>query len=335
MKILFTYKNYLAHFIKEDINILNKIGIVDVYEFGNIKKITDFWLFLKQLLNLIVFPHRVYYCFFVDYHALLPVLWAKLLRKKSIVIVAGYDAFGFQDRYMKYGIFTSHKWRVWMAKVIYKYVDHILTVSESLQQSLMEQGIKVDKRFKTVYFGWDPSAYTIHKKQSFCLTVGIANDLPGFYRKGYDRFIKLAEMNPQYKFVAIGLNIPLPKGFEQPNNLTLFKQRSQYEVKCEMAKAKIFLQLSRAEGMPNTLAEAILNGCFTLTSNVNGIPDLNPINCWDFNDPDVFTQISYAIEDIMVWGDEREVNNRNRVIGLFSIKNREVQLRSLILGINK
>ena len=268
MRILFTYKQILLPFVQQDIDILSSFGEVRVYKFPGIKKIAHLTAFLSQLWHLLTHKYDLYYCFFNDYHAVLPVWFARWHGKKSIVVIAGYDAVGVKNEFFTYGIFTSW-WRTWCAKTVYRKAMFITSVSQGSLNKLKEH-VPVDNRFSVIPFGWDIQE-NIKEKEDHVLIVGIANDKTGFYRKGYDRMTNLAKVLTEVKFICIGLNYT---EVDLPSNVTAIGFTDHKEVLEMMSRAKVFIQPSRIEGMPNTLAEAMSSGCHIVASDVYGIPEL-------------------------------------------------------------
>jgi len=92
-RILFVYSNF-SSFVAHDQEILCAEYEVDPYRFRAIKGLagTGFEI-LKQFLFLLIhiWKYKAVYVWFADYHSLLPVLFAKLLNKKSYVVIGGYD----------------------------------------------------------------------------------------------------------------------------------------------------------------------------------------------------------------------------------------------------
>lgn len=287
MKILFTYKEQLSTFMQKDLEILKRSHEVELFRFKEIKKFKHLFEFLRQLIHLVRGDvhnsHDAYFCYFVDYHSLLPVVFAKLRRKKSIIIVAGYDCYGINTEKFRYGIFTAAKWRRYIARWIYRNATDILTVSEGLKKELRRNNIQVDERFRTVYFGYDPNEFQIREKEDLVLTVGFIRDKTTFHRKGFDRMIRLAKAMPEVKFIFAGIMIP----YDCPDNVINTGVISHGEVKRLMSMAKVYIQPSRAEGLCNTVAEAMLSGCYVLTASVAGMDELSgggiSQDIWDMN----------------------------------------------------
>ena len=91
--ILLVYVNF-SSFVKADFEILSSFTNVTKYQFKPVKGILHTGVeLLKELLFLIFKGHKYegIFIWFSDYHSLLPVLYAKLFKKKSYVVIGGYD----------------------------------------------------------------------------------------------------------------------------------------------------------------------------------------------------------------------------------------------------
>jgi len=58
------------------------------------------------------------------------------------------------------------------------------------------------------------------------------------------------------------------------NRTTLLKYVPYKDIPYYMNQIKIFVFLTRSEGLPNTILEALASGCIVLTTNAGGIPDI-------------------------------------------------------------
>ena len=91
--ILFVYINF-SSFVKADYEILSEHAAVTKYQFKPVKGLVKTGIELLKELIFLVFNIRKYNAVFIwfgDYHSFLPVLFAKWFRKKSYVVIGGYD----------------------------------------------------------------------------------------------------------------------------------------------------------------------------------------------------------------------------------------------------
>ena len=92
-KILFTYST-LSTFVKTDFEILSEKHVVTRYQFKPVKGLINTALqFGKQFIFLLfgIWKFDMVFIWFADFHSFLPVLFAKILNKKSVVVIGGYD----------------------------------------------------------------------------------------------------------------------------------------------------------------------------------------------------------------------------------------------------
>ena len=96
------------------------------------------------------------------------------------------------------------------------------------------------------------------EKEDFVLSVGDDS-----YRKGFDRILSIARNLPYIKFIIIGAIKP---SYLIPSNLEFKGFVSFEELLNYYRRAKAYLQLSRWDGMPNTLVEAMLCKCIPIAT---------------------------------------------------------------------
>lgn len=297
-------------------------------------------LFFKGLGGKYVFA-----CWFGDYHAALMVLFAKITGNKSIVFIGGQETVCYPE--LGKGVFRN-KFRGWFVKYSLRNATFIIPNHNSLiyhenryynSENPHIDGVKhYVKRFKTpfevVYNGIDPTKFVrdvkISKQENLVLTVGTMSHLGDFQNKGFDLFIQVASQKPQWQFVLIGLH-PAYSTWVEENysvskipNLKIIHSFCPQDILSEnYNKAKVFVQCSITEGMPNTLSEAMLLECIPVGSNINGIPDAIG-NTGVVVEHRIVGEIENAIEKAMLMNTSEAA--RRRVIDLFSFEKRENQL---------
>lgn len=307
---------------------------------------------LKLFFYLLSFAFKkdvIFVTWFADYHAATMVLAARLIGKKSLIFIGGQEAVCYPE--LRKGVYRK-KVRGLMVAYALRNTDLIIANHKSLiyhenfyynQENPHIDGIKhYVSRLKTpiqiVYNGIDSSRIirdkSLSKQENLILTVGTMNQVGDFYNKGFDLFIQAAERNPQLNFILIGLNKAYldwadeEYHFRSIPNLKVIPTFCPDEVLNECYnKAKVFVQASITEGMPNTLSEAMLLGCIPVGSNINGIPDA-------IGDTGVVIK-RRTVEDLEAGIlDALKLNTSNqareRVIQLFSIELREQKLKDIL-----
>ncbi len=273
--ILFVYTGF-STFVKNDFEILASAHLVEKYKFEPVKGLQKNALeFAKQFLYLLVFGWKfdLFYCWFADYHSFLPVLFAKIFRKKAVVVIGGYDV--CRIRKLDYGAFCS-PFRGWFCAGSMRMASSILPVSgyvdrkaraiaPHVKRTLIYNCVTLAKPFET----------TLPKRDTV-LTVGLISNERTFYLKGIDTFIETSRLLPSVKFEIVGINASklVPLLVNLPTNLSLYDRAKPAELIEFYQRSKIYCQLSRSESFGVSIAEAMTFGNFPVVTNEGGMPEV-------------------------------------------------------------
>jgi len=267
------------------------------------------------------------YCWFASYHCILPFLFAKLYKKRRVVVVGGYDACNIKG----YGIFSTWKGRR-LAKYIYNNADKILVVDKSLKKDILANSrLDVVDNIEVLPTGYDSNRwYPAGKKEKNVLTVCFVDE-SNWWRKGLNTFVKAAEMLPDVPFYVVGKIDDRVKDRveEAPKNVKFTGWVSDEELLQFYQKAKVYCQLSRYEGLPNVLCESMLCECIPVGTKYCGIP--TAIGDTGFYVPygDV-KATAEAIKKALKAPDELGRRARERIMELFPPEKREKKLVEII-----
>ncbi len=289
--VLLLYTNY-STFVAKDFEILKRKYNVITYEFKPQKKLSAMlFQLIKQLFFIIGNITRVdiVYSWFADFHSLIPFVFARLLKKKTIVIVGGFDAVSIPS--LKYGLFHKKDLRQRFGVWTYKLSDYILPVDESLIDSMNyyadAKGLKVGVKayvpglkaiFKSIPTGYNPNNWIVsnEKRTNSVIAFGYAGNMQKFVGKGYDFIIEVAKQMPDINFHLISIRDKMKdyaKGIA-PSNVTITDSLPQDRLLEELSKNKVYALLSMSEGLPSSLCEAMLCGCVPVGTNVGGIKNV-------------------------------------------------------------
>ena len=219
--ILFIYPQF-STFVKTDYEMLCKRYSVKKYLYLQSKSLISNLLnqikLLFWMIGNIANSHCTY-IWFADYHALVPIFISKLFRKKSFLVLAGYDVTYIKE--IDYGSFKNPV-RAFCARYAIKNATVNMADADNIAE---EAKLIVDiARVDVVYNGSDPEKFfpADVKKENVVLTVAGGDTLQRFRLKGIDFFAKMAEIFPELKFiVAGGMTSSVTEFLEKtPSNLT-------------------------------------------------------------------------------------------------------------------
>lgn len=272
-KILLIYTNY-SSFVKTDFQILSEAAQVDKYQFKPKTGFAGFTEILKQFFYLIFqgWKYDIFFIWFADYHSFLPVIFSRLLGKKSFVVIGGYDVARIPN--LGYGVFNS-KIRGFCAIQSMKRCKLNLTVSKYVDRKVRWIAPKANTQliYNCVNLSDNNDVVT---KENLILTVGLIDSEKTFLLKGIDIFIDVAKLLPAYKFIVVGgVKAVLEKcAGKMPDNLEVIGRINHQELVNYYKKAKIYCQFSRSESFGVAIAEAMNFGCVPVVTSVGGMPEI-------------------------------------------------------------
>jgi len=254
-------------FLKRDVAILrNYFNIRTAPGFDRKKPITSTLKILKGTLWADLTFSR-----FADIHAFLAVLCSKIFRKKSIVIVAGYDVAKVPE--IGYGIML-HPILSRMVKYALKHTDRLFAVSEFNKKEILKY---VNRKDIPVVYGLNAVDYNKFEpsgaKEELVITVGFIRHAT-IKLKGFETFLKAAKYLPNVKFALIGNcsdnSIEYLKAIA-PVNVSFASDEALLKW---YQKARVYCQLSYYESFGVALAEAMSCECVPVVTNNGALPEV-------------------------------------------------------------
>jgi glycosyltransferase involved in cell wall biosynthesis len=263
VKILFT-STHVTSFIQQDAEILQRHFTVD-------------HLITRGLSALFTIPLSVLradvtFTWFASVYAFLIVFIARLLGKRSIIVIGGVDVAKYPE--INYGIWLT-PWKAMLVKYAIKHADKVLAVDPFQQQEAKRLAKYDGQNIECVATGYDASVwFPSGTKESFVLTVAACQDEWRLKAKGIDVLLSSARLLPETRFVVIGVADRLIPELhnETPKNVEIIPFVQQRDLLGHYQRAKVYCQPSYTEGLPNSLCEAMLCECIPVGTNVGGIP---------------------------------------------------------------
>ena len=200
------------------------------------------------------------------------VLLARVMRKRSIVIVAGVDA--SKDKEISYGIWLN-PWKSIVVRYAFRNADRLIVVDPFLKKEAIRLAGYGGANIINIPFGFDSNEWKPGShKERMVLTVAACHDRWRMKKKGIDKLFDAARHLPDTRFCVIGISAALMGEMEKeaPPNVELISFVPQKELLPHYQRAKVYCQPSFTEGLPNTLCEAMLCGCIPVGTIAGGIP---------------------------------------------------------------
>ena len=316
IRICFTGRS--SSFINSDYEILKKHFDVIKFEppnghFGLLKYIISLAKGVKEC--------NLTFSWFADWYSAFTVFFSKLLKKKSIVVVGGYDAAYFPE--IKYGAFANIKEKL-PAKYVLKNADLLLAVSEFTKKSVLEKIIP--KKIEVIYNGVDVDKFKPQNKEKIVVTIGGGTER-SYKLKGIETFAKVSTSFPDYKFIIIGpTENHIVEKLKKINPKLIFTGIiSHDEVLKLLQKVKIYCQLSYIESFGMGAAEAMSCGCIPVVTKRGGLPEIVGENGFYISYDDEKETVA-AIEKALNVSDKTRKNVINQIKNNFSLELREKRL---------
>jgi len=275
----------------------------------------------------------VIFCWFAYRAAFFPLLLARLLRKKIILVAGGWDCANVPE--IEYGAMRQGvrflPTRI-ITKFIIKLADRIIAVSEYNKREIITNYCNSLDRINMIYHGIPVNCCSdkLNNKEDLVLTVGEVSE-SNLKRKGLEVFIKVAKRLPDIKFTLVG---KIDKKIENyissfiPENLEIIDSITDDELHVLYRRAKVYVQVSYHEQFGSALAEAMAHKCVPVVTDRTALPEVVGDTGYYVPYGDIektANAIEMALKDT-----EKGKIARERIARLFSFEKREKLLVELI-----
>ena len=281
---------------------------------------------ILQTLKNVIWCDEIY-GWFASWRMVIPTIFAKIFKKKIVVVAGGYDVVAAKS--INYGAYSRLP-DAQISTFVFKHADIVLPVSKSIRGELLEK--VTPKNVKIVYNGVDTKKFYPQggKDNNLILTVGEVN-WSNLTRKGIEDFVRAAKYLPDKKFVVIG-KVTDEKAHEYLKSIaTPNVSFAGYIENTQLAKwyqkAKVYCQLSYHEGFGVAVAESMLCNCIPVVTNKGALSEV--VGKFGFyvpyNSPSL---TAVAIKEALK--DDRGNVPRERIIEKFSLSKRIKELRRIL-----
>lgn len=323
-KIVFVYLN-MSTFVSKDLEILRKHFDVKPIQWTRTRDV-------KRILKIMKYVYKTDLSFitFADRHAVLTIRFSKLFRKKSVVVVGGYDVAKLPE--IGYGLMISKK-SARRVKYVLEKADKVLTINDSLKINAINNAGVDGQNIQTVHRGYESNKWKFEgKKEDLVMTVSVVNTWNRVLVKGVNTFVKSTEFLPNVKFIVIGLEGEPFKELKSiaPPNVEFIGFLPNEELLSYYQKAKVYCQLSRYEGFGNALSEAMLCECVPVGTKSCELPIGNTGFYVPYGDPKATAD---AIKEALK--SKKGKAARERIMTLFPLEKREENMVKIINALVK
>ena len=309
-KVLFICNNMQARFVRQDLDGLRqRFPVVEKQLAARRLEPVSVWRAVST--------NDVVFVWFASWHSFLPMLYARLLGKPSILVIGGYDIAKIPE--IGYG-HQCGGLKKWVSRATMRMARFLITNSHFSQTEANLNTGSFHRHLHVVYHGI-PDQFgelTAKPRECMALTVGSVN-MSTLSRKGIESFVRAAALLPHVHFVVAGrcnddsierlrslatANVEFTGWLDDP---TL----REYYLRCS-----VYVQVSRHEGFSMSTAEAMLAGCVPVVTAVGALPEVVG-NCGVYCPSQEPASVAVAIRQALESTEEARHNARERVLTNF------------------
>jgi glycosyltransferase involved in cell wall biosynthesis len=321
MRILYVH-NHLTSFVRLDLEILQSAF-----------EVTE-WAVRSHLANpLRVFRqvqvHDLVFGRFASWHTLWPLLFARILRKPSLVVTGGYDLANLPKA--GYGSQRGGFKRM-VANITLRLSSRLVTNSRfSLGEAITHARIPEEK-LVLIPDGIADAIGSLPQKMPPPLILSVGNVEPdNLLRKGHLPFAKAAALLPELDFRLVG---KIKNGTGNvltaiaPSNLSLTGWVGDESLQAHFKRTWVYVQPSLHESFGVSVAEAMLAGCIPVVSSHGALPEV-------VGDAGIILkttepqEIAEGIRSALACTPEDRKRARQRILDEFSLEKRRQALIDL------
>ncbi|MCW5853497.1 MAG: glycosyltransferase [Anaerolineae bacterium] len=323
-RILFVH-NAPTRFVRLDLDLLQRhYAVTECYLASHRVSPLPLWRQVQR--------YDLIFGWFASWHTFLPMLFARLLRRPSLLVIGGYDlanmpeiGYGHQRGGLKRLV---SRWTMSLAACL------VTNAYYSQAEAERNAGIQAH-RVQVIYHGLpDPfGSLPTQPREHIALTVGNV-DRANLWRKGHEPFVRAAALLPDVQFILVGTwkdkTVDYLRSIATPN--VAFTGRVDDATLLDYyRRASVYVQASQHEGFGLSVAEAMLAGCIPVVTGAGALPEVvGPCGVYvpELKAPG----LAQAIEEGLAKLDGRQPA-RVRILENFSLERRDKHLCECIKGL--
>jgi glycosyltransferase involved in cell wall biosynthesis len=269
------------------------------------------------------------FLWFATIYALPLVILARILGKRTVTVVGGYEAANEPE--IGYGSARSPFLRR-LVRWIPVLSDQVLAVSRASEREILRNLAIAPNKVRLLYHGFeDIPVEGRTSRNPMVVNVGHVSD-ETWKKKGIYDLILTAEQMPEVQFMHIGslrINVTAKLGRPLPPNLTFVGQVPFEQLGRYLSGAKVYVQLSRHESFGCSVAEAMLFRCIPVVSNAAALPEVVG-DCGIIIESRETSDVVAAIRRALAMPDTEGVRARQRILTHFPYERRRDGLLQII-----
>lgn len=322
MKILLVVANDHSTFTKIDQNILEQQYEVRDLIFRR-KSLFEFFRSMLDSISAVIWAD-VILAWFGSFHALVPFLLGRVLRKQCVVVASGYDVAAVPE--IDYGNMRPGL-RRWIGLTVFRLSHLVLAVSQKAYDAARQNAKVPESKLRLIYHGIPVpdslKAVDFSAKTAQVLTLCFVKHA-NIKCKGLLTFIEAARSIPDVPFILAGTwvddSIEILRSIAPAN--VQFTGTIDGEEKFKLMRSTaVYVQLSTYESFGMALAEAMLAGCIPVATPNAALPEVVGDTGYYAEYGDVQATVD-AIRAALTSDFAKGVSARERILQEFSLERR-------------
>jgi glycosyltransferase involved in cell wall biosynthesis len=277
-----------------------------------------------------VLTHDLVFGWFASWHTFVPLLFARLLGKRSLLVIGGYDLANLPE--IDYGHQRGGV-KKWVSRWTMRLATSLITNAYYSRAEANRNAGLPEGRVNVIYHGIPDPFGTLPRGPRAPMALSVGNiDRSNLGRKGHEPFVRAAAFLPEAEFVLVGAwkddAIDYLRRIATPN--VSFTGRVDEKTLLDYyRRASVYVQASAHEGFGMSVAEAMLAGCIPVVTRAGALPEV-------VGEAGLYTRsqdpalLAQAIREALNEPDAARGRARQRILECFPLSKRQEAIEHLI-----